>query len=323
MQLPLGGRQRRRDADDEIGDLVSISIECASRVQDALQQTQQVLSQTRRKMRIGVAAIWSMLTLIVVAIALNHLGTPTGSGRARVVNEVMGTSDPRLQNSEQLLTARAEMGAPRERNLAPEHPVRTGTPRPFGRDRSMPAAADEAPDAATTAPGPTSLRSSTASDLGAGPTATRSDVDIPSPPAARRTSSGNPPPLWRGSHARARASEQAIAAAQDEPVPMADPVPSSVGGRVVIHYRGGSGAEIANQMAALASPLATRVQTRLVGGTPSRTEIRFFYSADEPKARRLAATLRSLAPEVNIRNFVAFRPGPSPGTIEVWVPSQG
>jgi hypothetical protein len=120
-------------------------------------------------------------------------------------------------------------------------------------------------------------------------------------------------------------SAQAPAREQQDPasaVPHEVPIrTSSAGTRVVIHYRDGSSAEwVATRMAALASPLATTVQTRLVGGTPSRAEIRFFYSVDETKARRLADTLRALAPGLEVRNFSAFRPSPSPGTIEVWVP---
>ena len=76
----------------------------------------------------------------------------------------------------------------------------------------------------------------------------------------------------------------------------------------------------ANHMAALAAPLAARVQTRLVDGTPSRAEVRFFHSGDEARAQQVAQALRSLEPRLEIRDFGAFRPSPSPGTIEVWVP---
>jgi hypothetical protein len=95
-------------------------------------------------------------------------------------------------------------------------------------------------------------------------------------------------------------------------------------GRIVIHYRGSSsrGTDMANRVAAAAGPLAARVQTRAVAGTPSAPEIRFFHPEDEARARQLAGTLHGLEARWDIRSFSAFRPSPSVGTIEVWVPTR-
>ena len=53
--MPFDEWRRRPAENDEIDELVSISIDCARRVEEALQQTREVVSQTRRKMRICVA----------------------------------------------------------------------------------------------------------------------------------------------------------------------------------------------------------------------------------------------------------------------------
>lgn len=101
-------------------------------------------------------------------------------------------------------------------------------------------------------------------------------------------------------------------------------VSSPSGGRVVIHYREGSeaGEAAANRLAAAAAPLAARVQTRVVADTPSAPVIRFFHPEDEARARELAGALRGPGPGWAVKDFGSFRPRPSPGTIEVWVPTR-
>jgi len=98
--------------------------------------------------------------------------------------------------------------------------------------------------------------------------------------------------------------------------------PSFPEGRVVIHYRGGSGAGEAEaaRLAAAAAPLAAKVQTRVVTDTPSAPMIRFFHPQDAERARQLADALSELGPRWDVRDFGDFRPKPSRGTIEVWTP---
>jgi hypothetical protein len=97
-----------------------------------------------------------------------------------------------------------------------------------------------------------------------------------------------------------------------------------LGGRVVIHFRERSetGEAAATRLATMAAAVAASVQTRVVSATPSALEIRFFHSEDEARARALADALRSPGPKWEIRNFGTFRPSPSLGTIEVWIPAR-
>ena len=122
--------------------------------------------------------------------------------------------------------------------------------------------------------------------------------------AQRSTHSGQPeqPQPWQPSDAASSVA----------------PPPSE--GRVVIHYRGGSGAgeTEANRLAGVVAPLAARVQIRVVADTPSSPVVRFFYPEDEGRARQLAGTLSTAGQRWEVRNFGDFRPQPSPGTIEVW-----
>jgi len=108
---------------------------------------------------------------------------------------------------------------------------------------------------------------------------------------------------------------------RDAAPPVASPLS---GGRVVIHYRGGSvaGEVEADRLAVVAAPLAARVQTRMVADTPSSPVIRFFHPEDGARARQLAGALGGAGQGWQIRDFGDFRPRPSPGTIEVWTPTR-
>ena len=100
--------------------------------------------------------------------------------------------------------------------------------------------------------------------------------------------------------------------------------PSFLDGRIVIHYRGGSGtgeAE-ADRLATAAAPLAAKVQTRVVADTPSAPVIRFFHPEDAERARQLADALSGPGLTWDIRNFSSFRPSPTLGMIEVWTPAR-
>ena len=100
--------------------------------------------------------------------------------------------------------------------------------------------------------------------------------------------------------------------------------PPLSGGRVVIHYRGGSVAAEAeaDRLAAVVAPLAARAQTRVVAATPSAPVIRYFHPEDAERARQLADALSGPGPRWDIRDFSSFRPSPSPGMIEVWTPAR-
>ena len=93
---------------------------------------------------------------------------------------------------------------------------------------------------------------------------------------------------------------------------------------MVIHYREGSvpGEAAANRLASQASPLAARVQTRAVPNTPATPAIRYFHPEDANRAHALAVALRSPDAPWDIKDFSTFRPLPSSGTVEVWIPSR-
>ena len=76
----------------------------------------------------------------------------------------------------------------------------------------------------------------------------------------------------------------------------------------------------AGRLAAAATPLAARVQTRAVADTPSAPVVRFFHPEDETLARQLAGALSAAGQGWDVRDFGDFRPRPSLGTIEVWTP---
>ncbi len=134
--------------------------------------------------------------------------------------------------------------------------------------------------------------------------------------------------LGRGADALTDAQRGAWSGQSEQPPPWrprdaaspAAPPPSE--GRVVIHYRGGSlaGEAEAGRLAAAATPLAARVQTRAVADTPSAPVVRFFHPEDETRARQLAGALGTAGQGWDVRDFGDFRPRPSPGTIEVWTP---
>ncbi len=102
------------------------------------------------------------------------------------------------------------------------------------------------------------------------------------------------------------------------------PPESSTGGRVVIHHREGGweNEAAARHLATAVMSLASRVQTRAVAATPSGAEIRFFHPEDEIRARVLAGALRGSGQRWEVRSFTAFRPRPSLGTVEMWLPAR-
>ena len=108
---------------------------------------------------------------------------------------------------------------------------------------------------------------------------------------------------------------------QGDPTSQQQP-PASGGGmaraRVVIHVRNGSEAR-AQDIAARLSSTVGRLETRRVPVAPGSYEIRFFHSEDSVAARALAEML-PVDGAWRVRDFSQFRPTPSGGTLEVWLP---
>lgn len=88
--------------------------------------------------------------------------------------------------------------------------------------------------------------------------------------------------------------------------------------RVVIHVRDGGDAR-AQDMAARLASIVGRLETRQVAVAPGSYEIRFFHPEDSAAARALADTL-PVQGAWRVRDFSQFRPPPSGGTLEVWLP---
>ena len=101
--------------------------------------------------------------------------------------------------------------------------------------------------------------------------------------------------------------------------------PGSSGGvaraRVVIHVRDGdAGSDArAGDMAARLGSTVGRLETRRVAATPNGYEIRFFHAEDSVAAHALAGML-PVEGAWRVRDFSQFRPPPSGGTLEVWLP---
>ncbi len=107
----------------------------------------------------------------------------------------------------------------------------------------------------------------------------------------------------------------------NRPAPTPGTVPNV---RVVIHAQAGSDAGEALSARLLASlrPRFGTVEVRGVAATPVQPSIRYFHPEDEPSARLAAASLADMGLNWTLQDFSAFRPLPSRGTIEVWLPRQ-
>jgi len=92
---------------------------------------------------------------------------------------------------------------------------------------------------------------------------------------------------------------------------------------VVIHFRSASPADEreAGRLAAALGTDAGSAQTRAVADVPRTAMIRYFFDEDKEAAQNVARTLgRASGMTWAVRDFTSYRPGPSPGTIEAWLP---
>jgi hypothetical protein len=99
--------------------------------------------------------------------------------------------------------------------------------------------------------------------------------------------------------------------------------PSRSPRRVVIHFRSASPADEteAGRLAAALGTDAGSAQTRAVADVPRTAMIRYFFDEDKEAAQNVARTLgRASGMTWAVRDFTSYRPGPSPGTIEAWLP---
>lgn len=88
--------------------------------------------------------------------------------------------------------------------------------------------------------------------------------------------------------------------------------------RIFVHHHR-SRRDLAESVAGRAYGLGGSVEIRAVPATPPNGEIRYFNPGDRGLAERLAGTLGG---SFRLRDFTAFSPRPSRGTMEVWVPGR-
>ena len=92
--------------------------------------------------------------------------------------------------------------------------------------------------------------------------------------------------------------------------------------RIVIHVPAGSEAAEALSARLLESspPQSSTVEARRVATTPDQPSIRYFHAEDEPAAQLAAKWMADTGLNWTLQDFSTFRPLPSRGTIEVWLP---
>ncbi|MCB1883363.1 MAG: hypothetical protein KDG89_05095 [Geminicoccaceae bacterium] len=123
--------------------------------------------------------------------------------------------------------------------------------------------------------------------------------------------------------AEATGSDAALVAPPTvEPAAPAD----AAGPRVFLHYdeRSPAARDAAQQLAGrIWRGTAADVVLRGVGLTIGTGSVRYFAAADEKRGQDLLRTLKEDVPDRTWRlaDFTDFRPSPSPGTIEVWLPT--
>jgi len=145
------------------------------------------------------------------------------------------------------------------------------------------------------------------------------DLSPPPPPAAAA------PPVLFATDSAARAPARAIPPAALPERPFIRPLITSLDGtRIALSAPSGAdAAAVAAAMGALedANPGSlTRADARV---TISTANVRYFHATDRPAATEIAALLgAALGSDPAIRDFTDFRPAPSKGAIEVWLPGE-
>ncbi len=106
--------------------------------------------------------------------------------------------------------------------------------------------------------------------------------------------------------------------------PAAAPAPATAEPppRVVIHVPAGStdAEAVSKGLVADLRPRPGMVETREVADTPGRPTIRYYHPEDESLAWDTATRMKGSGLSWAVQDFSTFRPSPSRGTIEVWLP---
>jgi hypothetical protein len=193
----------------------------------------------------------------------------------------------------------------------PDEPAPSGAPSAAGTERTASAATDTAAAPSPAVAGAAEPTTPPTEEGAAPPVQAAAE---PSPP---RSGAGAPaivPPL----------SGASIEAGEDEaagPEPTTAWGPAAEATRVVLHFPASAVREARRVEATLRAAGLVEVATVPAGFSISRTNVRY-YRPEYRDVGRAVADL-AIAPldgaPVDIRDFTAFRPRPSPGTIEVWL----
>ncbi len=142
---------------------------------------------------------------------------------------------------------------------------------------------------------------------------------MPAPASALEQSAPTSPPAETGQAQRDARPSGLLR----QRLPQAQPtLAASAGPRVVVHVPDGPGmAALSARLLAVLGTQADRLQTRHVAAGPSRPSIRYFHPADAPAARLVEQRMAGVGLAWTVQDFTAFKPRPSTGTIEVWLPS--
>lgn len=90
--------------------------------------------------------------------------------------------------------------------------------------------------------------------------------------------------------------------------------------RVVVHFHRAPSASFRTSVSeALRRAGFERVEWRMVAATVSRSQTRFFHTADEDLSRAASRVVSGLASPVVERDFTFFKPPARAGTIELWL----
>lgn len=143
-------------------------------------------------------------------------------------------------------------------------------------------------------------------------------------PAHRDTSAfAQPAPVSRPARPRLPFASEPVETPV-EPALSVPAAPSVSRARVVVHVPPGAAADaLSTRLLASFDPRLETVELRRVAATPSRPSVRYFYAEDEFTARNVAAQMSGTGLAWTVRDFSTFRPLPSRGTIEVWLPQEG
>ncbi|HEY8612203.1 MAG TPA: hypothetical protein VIL69_13015 [Roseomonas sp.] len=218
-----------------------------------------------------------------------------------------------------------------------------GAPAPSAIPSPAPIAAPAVPPAPDPARNPEPTRAPRAGMVASAPQEAAPERNIPAPPAVPDTPQASAPapfpspqatlpsapePVTTPPLAPPGEESQAIspapvspAAPTNMPSAVAEQAPPARPLRIAVYLSAGAARGAGSER--LVADLSARfpgVSTRRSSRGPSFPAIRYFFAADAPGAEQIAAMLSDAGITPRIQDFSSYRPQPSPGTIEIWLP---